>query len=191
MLLKAHRHEERVSHDWALLTRQHTPPSIFDFKSLSDATLIKVAGFDATLHLQTVAQWSCCLLKYRGMIESWRLEATFWISLNLLGVRCGHSHRDCKSIKEIARYPEAVIEEITWQENAWAPMPFCKWVNETKRVYYNWLEKKKTVFSDRRAKRRKMADKVLPQRVRWFSPLDSHFRFIPSRMIHWSLVGCS
>lgn len=81
------------------------------------------------------------------MTESWRLEATFWISLNLLGVRCGHSHRDCKSMKEKARYPEAVIEEITWQENAWAPMPLCKWVNETKRVYYNWLEKKKNCFS--------------------------------------------
>lgn len=64
-----HRHEERVSRDWALLTRQHTPPSIPDFKLLSDTMLIKVAGFDVALGLQTVAQWSCCLLKYRRIIE--------------------------------------------------------------------------------------------------------------------------
>lgn len=51
----------RVSHDWDLLTRQHTPLSLFDFKLLSDAMLIKVAGFDVTPHILTVVQWSCCL----------------------------------------------------------------------------------------------------------------------------------
>lgn len=43
------------------LTRQHTPATIFDFKPLSDATLIKAAGFDVTQCLKTVAQWGCCL----------------------------------------------------------------------------------------------------------------------------------
>lgn len=129
------------------------------------------------LRLQAVAQWSCCLeiLKYREIIESRRLEATSWISPAVLGVKYGHNERDFKLIKGKT---EVGINRIMWQENTW--LKLTEWPSKPKNQVC-WERERTVFFCDCRAKRRKMADKVLPQRVRWLSALDSHCRLIMSR----------